>query len=672
MKIEQIRIDGFKNHARTIIDLEQPNLALLGDGGAGKTSVIEAFRICLGLPTKWGDKNLQRLSPTGVFTVSVKIDGRTFARTVGEKSTYSINGKVVQQIAYAVEVGKLGFDPNTVDLTGFLSLSGQKRAELFSQLLSTKSYTLGEAVEIATGMTLAEYAVTVVGQPLQGDLGEAEGTPSVIVESVRNLANAARAQEKQVSAHYQQLIKQPGYEGEALEVLKEHLARLNKRSGELASELKNLDDVVRMKESAKRSVAAIDAEIQAKTKARDAVANTEIPGYQKQILDSEKVRTEALAELTDLKSKIEEMGSRVAEAELAADKPRPITGVGHIETFASVPATAMDAFYKQFMPRDGENDEDNAILVELVIKPWLEAQREQDKKAVEDWSAEVSRNAETLRTLRASLKSLETSQLQAKTRVHHAATTIDSVKISITSAENRIKAADADIAKCQARRTDTVAEAQKVLVGADRASILQEIELIATETKDVEQKLRTAEAASAAAGQIDKARVSQLRAEQAVKVLDELMGSLQQWRDAVLAEQIAKVTAPLRAALELIYGDGVELGLKSDGTGRSTVFDLTFRRGGVDVPLEMLCGTEMCLVGVAFLAAIYSMHNSPARILTIDAEAPDSDSLQAMMSAIPKLGFTLAVVSTNRPVILSTQDWQEVRFEDAENVKAAA
>lgn len=690
MHIESLSLHGFKG-LRGEVKFTSNRVIAIGPVGAGKTSLLQALRILCGLPTALGESNLGRFGIAGGWSAEVSIDGKRFGRSFAPRGDSRMVQGVQTAVAnYQALLGStgLGAVPD-VDLGDFLALSGQKRAEMFSGLVGSDSFTLEAAVKQATGVDFSTFAGTVVGndaEHIRLDYVDCNAlvTPSDLCDHVRDMVNQQARGAKEATAVYQNLCASPAVSGEDPAAVQTELGTENQklgaaqsRKGEANAERDRAQAARNLLQSTDQSISAAEKSIE-RLRVSAGERRTEAERLEGQIGKlSEGIEPlhKRIEELQNQKGAVIERCEKATHAYSVAQsnssRARGASGLRSVSDLTPIPVEAVFAMTRHLsvtVPADFDAEQMGKDLVKIIVHPWLEAQAafmtkaaEEAKAAVETAEAEMNAanvaRAEYANELRQAQRQLEQLEDRIRTTRNEAATAASG------SARNLEDAAEAErqLEIQRRRRNEMAASTQQTAVTTDIEALDAEIEGLTESIGKIRTRLSAAEKGRQAAGQRERARLEMLIAEAKVKVFKALLERLQAWRDRIMGERMTKVMTPFQKRMNLVFGKESGVALRSVGVGRATVFDFDVIPHNIPVPLENLSAGETALAAAAFLAAMHEFTGSKAKILTMDAEALDRPSLHRLMTAIPSLGFDFAMLTSNRTMPEDVPEgWQVV------------
>lgn len=694
MQVTRIGVHGLRG-LRGEIELSARQVLLTGDVGAGKTTVMEALRVVAGLPTRMGETDRQRHSPTGDWAVSAEIDGKSFMRTCGKKNSQSVAGVDVTASAYRDLIAEVaGLDINVPDLSSFLALSGQSRAQFFASLLDCGVHEFHHAVQMATTLTLAQFAGAAVGPDgpaVEKCLGEryqvggVRGTPADVCERMRDIANRAVREEKDLRTHYEELHRTDLPTAEDLAILKRKLEDNTLRRGELDAAVKKVDEEARRYRAAQDMVAAADRGIDTMKRAEAHVADVLVKARSgreslgKQLAakrEEIKACTAAIdanaAELQPVRARAAELDANPTSSSAARLMEESLEPVSTDLVLGAWSAAFGDAPFVQA-------EKFAAVALEKLVRPWLALQAEKTAVRAQAERAElaelelvVERLSGKGGTLWASVETMEREEQDLRRRCESADSAIADLVRDLEKAPGELEGA-------LRRRNELAAAAQQTGTGTDPETAGAELGTLQQEATSLRERIRQAESVKAMQATRQRARADMLAAQAVVKVTKPLQEKLQEWRDRETVQAMEKVMGPFRSFLLAACGRDMSPKLICHGAGRAAVFDLTVTdQRGYEVSIDSLSQGQTVMVAAAFCRAMLEIMGARSKVLTLEGAPLDEDCLNALMLALPALGFDLVLLESNRPPAplemerAIAEGWQVVDCQELFHQEAAA
>jgi energy-coupling factor transporter ATP-binding protein EcfA2 len=680
MRISSVEVHGLKG-LQGSVELERPCVLLTGPVGAGKSTLIEALRLVVGLPTQYGS-NMGQHSPTGQWGVALTTehgrpdDVHTFGRFYGAKTTLRFDGQTVNSETYNQRLAGMGFETTTPDLSEFIKLSPQQRSAYFAKLLGGESFTMRDAVKAATGVSVADFARTVVGSDAglcSVDKDEAfdfRGTPGEICDAMNVAKNLSARKHRDAETHYEQLHATPLPQAEDLKVLKDRLEANAARFGEVKQGIENAEQETERSRAAARMLEEVDRDLAADVE-RKAKLTQRLEALDNQLVDL-RAQHKAAVEADNEARRAHSENSQVWFKEVDRLNELRLQGVANpavamlAETYDAVPAT-MIAQVCRDAGVDLTQDQVNQLAFcafNSLIRPWLEAQHarfttraQEHQAAVDDQTAVVDRHRDADMDL--GKKSAGTGH-----RVQQLTNAIGQAEASMRSIQEQIDGIGPAVVKKQERRASLATSAGKTSVALDLEVAKAELETLAATSKEIREKIKEAERVQSVSGQRERARAEKLAREVETKVCKALVERLQAWRDGILSKGMNAVLTPLRGYLGAVFNREVNVKIRQEGSGRASTFTFTINDDrGFDAPLETLSRGQATLVGAAFLRAMFDITGAADRfkVLTLEAADLDRETLQVILCRLPGMKFDFVMLENNRTQdVVVPEGWQVV------------
>jgi DNA repair exonuclease SbcCD ATPase subunit len=695
--ISRIQMTNLRGKTRAI-GIDSRNILISGEMGAGKSTVIEALQLALLLPTRHGSRNLGELSPSGSWSVTIDLAGRDDVRSLtrsyrGKKQTYAVNANDVSRDDYEAAVRRVTtVEPHHIDLSQFLNLSGQKRADMFSSLLeSTDLFGIDEPLRDGRNISFDQYLTSQMGEGLreQADrlklaFGD-EHTPADWVDLIKQKGLDARRSRDDASTNLDTISQRTTTVGggENGEEIQRRISELDQKIGVLRQTTQNVDTAIEQHEAAmahhdgvqKSAEEASEALKRAQQLAhavesryqdmRNADANHQL------VVDR---INKARADLEQERQKCSQVGEELARLQQADKLVSSL-----LEKQWNVDRDWMDEQAQELICNldcaverrhhgvsEFVNDEDHERLVAFAREVFAEAMGgapEKVREAIKEVQASRDQiNAsiqEALSKIRADeqlLPELETAKKKAA----------DLHKEAVEAA-NSLEELEMKHKELDARRATALQNAQRLAPADSVDAATTELDALQEDRKQLEERLRDFNSAKAISGQVEEATRNVTIATKVCDVLKDLLSIVQEWRDKLLADRIAAVVGPFDSAFKLFWGDNASLVHRSGGTGRSTRFDFYVRSGPYEVPLDMLSDGETVLAAVAFLAALQKIDDvDRGRMILLNSEGLSSRGLDVLLANVPKLemGLDLVMITNNRGQELSAipEGWQRINL----------
>jgi chromosome segregation ATPase len=693
MKITGVRANGVRGQS-VDIKIDSSLTAVVGKMGSGKSTVLDSIALCLLVPTKYGSQGLDRLSPTGAWAVDMSFDDpevRTLRRSVGRTgSAHAVNGRKVSAKEYAEAVKKLlDVEPYHCNLGEFLGMSGQKRSEMFGKALEAGTHkTVAEVLEAVGAMGVDELFRAELGDETVAEGGVAEiidrltsisGTPTALVDGVRQVAAEANQDDNKATTSYERLVEQSGGISHGMDApeLEARIQEADKEIGGIEASIRDIerdreryDEAAKLVESKKRDVERLHEEV-----ARLEVSAAEYgdPSAINESYEAAMAAVESQKEVVAAHRKdceqcnenwlVEREALSVAKSKLDSAKK-----------LSSVDRSGIDRKWvlSQYCELAGipdciahEENEATGSLFNGVVDFAIRVVQGIHGGTEEDLAAEYARRdsaaAAAQQAYAASKDNLEDAErvlLDKQDVAQDAAKRLEAarkVAIDLPEARAKAQAAAEDLAPLnQALSRTAVPEDEAVLT--DQVAALEEVR------SSLRKQLQELQDNNAIVGQIEEARLRKAVASAAAKVVKEVLGMVQNWRDAEVGRAIEGVMAPFSDRFKAMFGDGTEVFQQTIGTGRTTEFNFSISRGGTHVPLDLLSDGEAVLASAAFLTALQSLKPGPGSLLLIHDTGLDDEGCERFMSAALSLGVDHIFIATSRVAAESVgAGWQVVQ-----------
>lgn len=674
MRINLIEINNVKGRSARI-ELSQPHLLLVGEIGSGKSAVIDGVRLALMQPTGFGDRGLDRLSPTGNWSAALQFEGeiRRLERSLKRnKQKYMVNGRQVDQKEYRSSVDQvIAVEPHHVALDAFLGLSGQKRAALFSDLLEeAEQFTLEQAVEETENCDIGEFFRRELGDshvkhvaPLVSRLGVFSGTPSELLEALKTEQNTTTQAERDAKARIEHLgLKQASVShGMTAEEVKNKIQAIDEQLGGLKTQIENIDVQRERYEAAQAMVTSAAKAVEEmqhtltclQATASQKQAHTDTAEAKKHTLaiarklvgqlEGAKTKLDERTEQLDEQIKAMERGKRLVADLLTKEWDVDIVWLrAEFETFTE--QCELDRILGRNEPVSDEQLKPAAIafareiVAEVlggptdVIDQKLEGLRQDQalhKKEVATWQRQLADATE---------KALEAAKaVDAATAAVEEA---EKTEQEIPALKEETEAKDKERAQLQQKAQQTAPPENVEIVTAQQERLNAERETLAAQLKEYESS-------RALSGQLEEARYAATVAESALDAMKTLMTAIQVWRDRKLAGRVKAIMEPFNSAFTLLFGEDVHLAHHAEGTGRGTEFTFTIDRKGFPVPFDLLSDGETVLTAAAFLSALQRIKDTPGTMLTMNTEALSAKGLKSIVRTLPALKLDFVAVANN-------------------------
>lgn len=679
MKLSYINIDRIKGRSASF-HITEPNVMLVGEIGAGKSAVIEGVLMALNLPTKYGQTNLGRLSPTGSWSCTLGFEGgpvRSLTRGLARnKAVYSANGVPCSAAEYAEKVAQiLTIEAHHADLDQFIGLSGQKRAELFSRVLESQEADVETALGGGPGGMAAWATQRGFGDSLETikpviDMARRiAGEPAALVNGVKEILLQCQREERAAKAALEESIESAArlHHGQDPAAVRARVKEVDERVGALRERLAAHERDVERFQSTETLVKRAEATAQ---KAVEALEQARIAASAGEKLAQDVAAAESkLQKAEQHVANIREIANRCEAAAASA-----LASTQAMETFVDLHrqlATVQWEFDEPWLREHlmtfvdalgmvGEPGDDWKSLTTAFIREAVAEALDVDTKlaeAREKHQSAVTRAREAQDALR------QAEQDTAKVAADLAANRQALAKASARGEEIPAlqQAADeAEKAAAQARQ-----DAARTAPPASLAAVEQEL-AAKLETRDkLTAQLQELEEANAIAGRIDAQRLAAHQCDTRTKCAKELLDAVQAWRDGNTRSRVEQIIEPFQRRFETMFGPGSRLDMRSDGTGRGTTFSFALDRGrGIPVDLELLSDGELVMAGAAFLGALQEINGGPGSMLAMATEALSRRGLENFLERAPTLGFDLVLITNNRGEGMSPPGWQVVNMDD--------
>lgn len=675
MRITQISHKGFKGLSRKV-DVTHRNLLVTGGMGAGKSTLLEAVAITLDLPTRHGQTNMERLSPGSEWSVGLRFDGgpaleRIFRRG---KCSYYVDSMAVPAAQYKTRVaGITTAEPHHADLGAFLGLSGQKRAELFARLLEAGSETaLKDLLRDGFDTWLEAELGTLDGF---GDLlamGEITAPPAGLLMRVKDEQNAYAQRAKDARGRLEHLNQTAAATPRAasLSEAQDSISEIDKTIGDLEGRKRSVEVDQERYTAAGKVLASARSEVdKAKAALKLAEAAVEsIPSLEDSLGRARTARDEAAGNASAALSWVDSVQKTRDEAEVELGRVRErlelARKVANLDWNAMVMAE-MHTVIEQASPLLKKLVHDTPALQDdlvglvtgvvttvLGLPPVWEAREKEAGSALEKAVKAVADRAKTADAAEdiAEKARVAVDDAVAKRAAAVAARdTIDAMRATVATSEEQVRSLEQSAARTAAVESTASLDEQVAALKARRTEWKVQIAAI--------QK------ALGIDGQIEAAKLDIARADMAVGVLKRLVELVQDARDQLLRESLAKVMAPFEERFGLLFGPDTRTSHHSEGSGRSTDFGFRVTRRGREVPMDMLSDGETVLTAAAFLSAMQAICGTQGSLLLLHDTGLDDTGMVGALNGLPKLGLDFAAIATSRVEDAGGRDeWQVVRL----------
>lgn len=669
MKLTRLALHGLKGFTGSV-DITERNVLLVGPVGAGKTAVIQAFRVLAGMPIEIGS-NLHRLSPINSWSAEMEVDGKSLRKSFSDKkNTFACQGVDAVSSRYEQVLASIGLPCSTPDLGSFLNLSGSDRARYFAALLGGKSFSMAEACKQATSVDPVAFASTVVGADADRcgirnhKCLSQNGTPGELCEILRSALNDSIADERRVRSHFEQLHQEVLPQAEDLGVLRQQMEASAVRRGEIKAKLDSSQQILDARNALQDQIKTGEEDVASKKKRReeslekiatlrtnrdrDALVLGELRAAMEALsADGKVINAQVEALLVEAKQ-LDEISAMASPAALLAARD------------LQTPSLAIAGPYAAEFGCSGQ-DMQKRLLVE-VLRPWLA-----EVVAADEEKARVANEEAAVKRDEAGKVVVQRDELRARfaemnKRVPPLDTAVASYAAEITEIERTIAQLDANIPAVDRSNIEAKRRLNEVVVTEDVEAMQAEQKSIAESDAVLKKNIADAEKVTKAAGQRERARADMLAASSLVTVLKALAERLQGWRDASMKQGMAALEAPFLAHLGKVFCRPVRFELQTAGSGRSTVFTFAISDDRDHmVPLEFLSRGQATMMGAAFLRAMLEITQAPAKVLTIETGDLDAPSLNKVLAALPSLGFDLVLLESNRFTGPAPEGWQVMK-----------
>jgi chromosome segregation ATPase len=669
VNIQRIAVDRLMGR-KFDIQVTKPCLCLCGPIGAGKSTVLHAVHLVLGLPTALGERNLDRLSPSGAWSAALDFadgDVRQIRRAQrGAKGTYEVNGRAVAKTVWLDAVKQvLDVEPHHVSLDAFLGLSGQKRAALFAQLLEgggAARACLGDVAQGVENRDLEPLVRSLVDEDekatsdLMRSLQPIVGTPAEVGEAMRQLSAHLAQRERDARIHLDQLIdSRTSTQGQSPADLQRLIAAQDEQLGKVKGEKGNLERDRERSQSAHDVLKTAEKTLE-KTKvelARNRAIVEQAATRRSHVEAAESTHAALESELKALtdrvvptseawracQSKIDLLSAnqrivsdllalewKVADDWIYAQAEEMLAAADVVQIQAVPPTESLIAFAREVVT---EVFGGSVEKIDEAIK--------EEQGRLEEAEAENTALAQDLEAKRKSIDAAATDRKKAGKEVEE-----------LEQAEKAVVDLEKQVAEREDERAQLEKKVAETAVPSDEGVLDAQLEQVKGERDRLARLLRDAEEALALSGQVENQRVEVERLELMGTAAKRLVEMVHEWRNRIVTEQVADVMQPFRDAFETVWGQDMQVAHHSSGTGRSTEFEFTIDRGGAQVPLDLLSDGETTLTGAAFLTALQRIHNGVGSILTMNTEALDAEGLVRLLQAAPDLGLDFVALANNR------------------------
>lgn len=659
-----ISIRNFKSITALELKLNSRHLLLHGPVGSGKTSVIEAVRLGLMHPTKFGERNLSSLGRFGdEWRVRLAFsDGGDVERVQRDSSaTLRVDGDVVNKAAYleAIAGRRASLQPHLADLSAFLELSGSARSDLFAKILGGGETTLGDIVSDIMGRTTTpiEYAARLSSEEVAAAIRwqDVFGTPGVIINALKETKNAAVARARDERTRMEGSVRR--------------LAELNERKVPTAKSVAELNAEI---DARNVELGRLQGEREAAEKQREAYmtaarvadrASADLNRARAALIEgrkSQETYAAAVVRKGQLDQILEEAQASAKELDRKRDEAYEAVGAASNHE-AAIKANRKLA--QELRSREIADDRLHEIAALTMGVEWARACRDPSGKirafaeAIRDElvgpsdDAAVAQATVQLGEARSQQEEAVRAFQAAVLAVDHASREEREVAAVVKRGPADIEALTKAVDEADAALLKANADAQGLAVPSDDTALQEQIEAAKESIKEMRGWLRHFDELGAVSGEVESRRRDIRIADAAKDLADAYYKAVQGHVAKKSAEAMQRLLEPLRERLRLVFGCEADMRVESTGSGRSTVTEVlieTAWSGGGTIlrPLHMLSAGESVLVGAAFLATLQDIEGV-AGILTLDAETLDEPSLRRFLDAVPKLERDLVIIGTN-------------------------
>lgn len=690
------------------VSLDRPTV-IHGAMGSGKTAMIEALMLALRLPTRYGLRNLDRLSPTGQWMsrVRAEIEGidTTFEWDHGRSTMLMVNGGKVPQDKFdeaVLEVTNLR--PHHVDLMAFVNSSGQKRAEIFGEHLAEGDSSLDKIIGAQLQHWLASLGDERAATELRAAWALVAGTGPVMLEKIRDGLNSARGTLRGRKEHLdniQQQLRSAQVEGNAEEI-QSRLSQLDEERGRLQSSIDSAQaqadqqkEAARLMEEAKRAVAEIQAKRQIIAQQREQLASEKAnlksleasAGDLNAKLDEEKAKLSALPAAEDenphneaLKDATLHLLSCQTLVRITDDFVKSVSVIPVPENVLSDIAIIAGNHLGTGAPSNPDQIAKMAIEIVGVIfkqgKGAMQARLEEAQAASDAAEETVNEWNRLQRDRMSAVKNAEHAVANCQREIDLAQQRIDAKRGDIRRMEAEL-AAPEGFESIEAamnererladeRRADMEAAVSRLGTMTDTAELKANIETIAEEAKQLRDTLRKLNEAHALAGQVERARLAIAIAEQIVEYWKEIEKRVSDWRNERARKRFDEMVSKFAWRFKALLGASPEFAM--DGSGRSLTLEIYLQRGVHNVTLDLLSGGETVLASIAFLFALQELDDVALPLVAVDGEHLDDAGLKALIEHGPKVATVngrpgLIIVTDNHARPVNDPRWRVITME---------
>lgn len=690
MLIKFIGVDGVKG-VTTNFSVGSRRLLLTGKMGAGKSAVIDGVHLALCLPTRFGQTGLDRLSPTGNWSVELEFAGddpvRRLERSlVRNKARFIVNGLQVDRDEYEEACRRvLNVEPHHVSLSEFVGLSGQKRAALFAAmfevaetdvagLLASKGISDVASVlrQAALDVDPAHFGATIAR------VGTMRGAPATLVEAVRQQLNDSTAAERDAKTRLEGLVRRQSQVSHGMSPvdIKARLQAIDEQLGTLRARKKDIELTRQRHEAAQKVVSQAQGAVHQATQQVQAAEALEADG-------DNRMRTFAATA-----KQLNELGARIQQRDtdgqaIAERRQQAADLIDQIKRSAklcdeitgrewNVDQAWLGAEFEQLMEDLEVAAEPTPARLAAVMKfskevvtevlggarPVLEAKLTEAQSALAAVDEQLRAHKKEVDDQAAKKKELERVRDEQKKALDEAAQAV----VNLPAMRDAV-------IKREQERVDVESKLGQLAVAEDEAMLDAQIEAETKTREGLATQLTELEDSKAVSGQVEDQRVEVAKAEAVVLGLKALLDLCQSVRDQVVKDQLASQMSPFRDAFRAFFGRDVSPQFVSSGQGRSTEFGLTIsHRSGVRVPLDLLSDGETVLAAASFLTALQLIRKA-GTFLSFNSEALDDGGLQCLIGGLAGMKLDFAVVANNRGAAFaqgnpgSVQGWQVIDME---------
>lgn len=259
MKLSEIKIENFKGLSSFSLSPEKTNV-LIGSNGKGKTSVLEAIKFVV------TGEGKGFVGPNGTSSrVTSFIGGDLIERTMSTSgSKIKVNGKATTKKSFDEMLENKGIPTDFARfLTSTEALGEMKASELSAFLLNSGllpvSIPFSKIITLC-GFTSEEEAVLA---------SYLDKNALISVDDIQTAYSALYAERSNLKAQITQLkskivdMAAPARNGAKIDEEYENIIKLEQKSKDCKSLIKNYNDVINRRNSIAKEIATIDAELKA-------------------------------------------------------------------------------------------------------------------------------------------------------------------------------------------------------------------------------------------------------------------------------------------------------------------------------------------------------------------------------------------------------------------------